>query len=41
MMLEAVVEPVLLTFEPDEYTSRLSMPRDEDLLGLGQAKISR
>ena len=40
MVLQAVVEPVLIAFEPDEDTGRLSVPRDEDLFGLGQVKES-
>src|SRR6266446_1494758 len=40
MVLQAVVEPVFLAFEPDEDTGRLSVPRDEDLFGRGQAEES-
>jgi hypothetical protein len=40
MVLQTVVEPVILAFELDEHTRRLSMPGDDDFLGLGQAKES-
>ena len=40
MMLETVVEPVLVAFKTDQHAGRLSVPRDEDLLGLGQPQES-
>jgi hypothetical protein len=41
MVLQSIVEPVVLTFEADQHTGRLPVPRDENLLGLGQAQESR
>jgi len=40
MVFEAVIEPVLFAFEPDQQAGRLSMPRDDNLLGLRQAQES-
>ena len=39
-MLETVIEPVFLRFEPDQHASWLAMARDDDLLRLGLAKIA-
>lgn len=40
MMLQPIVKPVLLGLEADQDAGRLPVPRDEDLLGLGQAQES-
>ena len=41
MMLDAVLEPVVLALEADQHTSRLTVARDENLLGLRQAQKAR
>ena len=41
MVLQPVVEPVVLAFEPDQHTSWFPMPSDEDFLGLGQTQEAR
>ena len=40
VMLEAVVVPILLRFEADQYTCRFAMTRDDDLLRFRLAKIT-
>ena len=40
MVLQPIVEPVVLAFEADQHARRLSVPRDEDFLGLRQAQES-
>ena len=40
VMLQAIVEPVLLALEADQHAGWLPVPRDEDLLRLGQAEES-
>jgi hypothetical protein len=41
MVLQSIVEPVVFAFEADQHTSGLTVPRDENLLGFGQAQESR
>ena len=41
MVLQAILEPVVLGLEADQHAGRLSVPGDEDLLGLGQAQEAR
>jgi len=33
MMLQTVLEPIVLGFEPDQNARRTTMTRDDDLLG--------
>jgi len=40
MMLQTIIEPVVLGFEPDQDAGGLAMPRDDDLPGLRQAQES-
>ena len=41
IVLQTIVEPIVLGLEANQHTGRLSVPRDQDLLGLGQAQKSR
>jgi len=41
MMLQTIVEPIVLGFESDQYSGRLSMTGDDYLLGFSQAQESR
>jgi hypothetical protein len=41
MVLERIVEPLFLALEADEDPSGPAIPRNENLLGRGQAKESR
>jgi len=41
MMLQPVLDPILLGTESDQNTRGLPVPRDQDLLVLGQAKVPR
>jgi hypothetical protein len=41
VVLQPVVEPVVFCSESDQDARRLSVPRDDDLLSLGQAQESR
>jgi hypothetical protein len=41
MVLEAIVKPVVLVLEADEYSSRLPMTRDDDLAIGRHAEKSR
>ena len=41
MMLHAILKPIVLRLEANEYAGRLAVSRNHDLLGGGQAKIVR
>ena len=41
MMLQAIVEPVVLSLESDRHSGRLSISGDQNLLGFCQAQESR
>src|SRR6266436_4307810 len=41
IVLQAIVEPIVLGLEPDQYTGRSSVPRDDNLFLHCQAKIPR
>jgi hypothetical protein len=41
MMLQAIVEPIVLTLKADQYSSRFPVPGDEDFFVLRQTQKSR